>query len=85
MSELVCFSHGFVEDGRDDAAMRMPWRSDVALVEFEPRNKASLCFIEFEDQAHAFWIIWAAAEAMVTRNLDVLGVVSWVFGFRRHS
>src|SRR4051812_10915518 len=76
VAQLVRFTHGFVEDGGDDASVRMAGRSDVLLRKLEARNEGTLVGCKIKLKAHALGIVGAAAEAMVAWNLDVTGIVS---------
>jgi hypothetical protein len=76
VAKLVRFTHGFVEDRRDNSPVSVAGRSNVALGQLEARYETAIGFVELEVEMHAVGIVGATAEAMIAWNLDVARVVS---------
>src|SRR5579862_4655087 len=74
--QLVYFAHGVVEDAGDDAAVAVAGGSGIALAEAELTNKGLAGFVEDEFEAHAFFIVLAADEAVVLLHFVVAGFVA---------
>jgi hypothetical protein len=74
--EFVDFAHGVVEDAGDDAAVAVAGRSSVAAAEAELADEGLAGFVEDELQAHAFFVVLAADEAVVLLHFHVAGVVA---------
>jgi hypothetical protein len=85
MMELVYFSHGFVEDGGDDATVAMAGWSGVALAEAEFADESLALFVENEFEAHAVFVIGAADEAVVLLHFVVASVVAVGLGLAWHG
>ena len=78
--EFVDFAHGVVEDAGDDAAVAVAGGSGVAVAEAEFADESLAGFIEDEFQAHAFFIVLSADEAVVLLHFHVTGVVALGLG-----
>ncbi len=63
--ELVYLAHGFIQDGGDDAAMRMAGRTLIAARQPEFAGGAAGFFLQIEPQPHSIGIVLTAAKAMV--------------------
>ena len=85
VAQLVHLAHGFIEDGRDDAAMTMPRRPSVALAKPEAADEAVPVFVIGKAEAHAVGIIRPAAEAMIFLQAYVARVVAVSGSLTRHK
>lgn len=70
-AQLVYFAHGFVEDGGNDAAVRVSWRPRVALGQLEIADRLAVLLVKEELQAHAGRVVLAAGEAVILRGLGM--------------
>lgn len=78
--ELVYFAHGVVEDAGDNSAVAMAGRAGVAVGEAEVADEGLALLVEDEFQAHAFFVILAADEAIVLLHFVVAGFVALGLG-----
>jgi len=69
VTEFVHLAHGFVQDGGDNAAVRVPRRPGVFTRQLEMANGLARSFVQRELQAHALRIVMAAAETVVLAGL----------------
>src|ERR1017187_2925192 len=76
MTQFVHLAHGFVEDGRDNAAVAVSRRSGVAPAQVEAADETIAVFVVGEAQPHAIGVVLAAGEAAVLRQFYVTRVVS---------
>src|SRR5258708_23613391 len=76
LTQFVHLAHGFIEDGRDDAAVAVSGRSGVTLAQAESAHETAALLVVGETQAHAVGIILAAGEAIVLLEFYVACVVS---------
>src|ERR1039458_2787036 len=76
MTQFVHLAHGFVEDGRDNAAVAVSRRSGVAPAQAEAADETIAVFVVGEAQPHAVGVVLAAGEAVVLRQFYVARVVS---------
>jgi hypothetical protein len=83
VTELVYLSHGFIQDGGDNAAMRVARRSRIFSRQLEVANGLARFFVQREFQPHALGIVVAAAKAMVLARLwfavDCVSVRNFAF------
>lgn len=79
-AQLVYLAHGFVEDGGNDAAVRVSGRAGVTLGQLEIADRLAAFLVEVKLEAHAGEVVLAAGEAMILRRfgMRVDGVsMSW--------
>jgi hypothetical protein len=69
VAELVYLAHCFVQDGGDNAPMRVARRPGIFARQLEVANGLAGFFVQREFQPHALGIIVAAAKAMVLARL----------------
>ena len=70
-AQLVYFAHCLVEDGGDDAAVRMSRRPDKARCQLELRDEALALLVENKFHLQASFVGGTASETMVA-ELDLL-------------
>src|SRR5580698_9970881 len=63
--QLVQLAHSLIEDGSDDAPMRVLGRSDELALEAELTDKALTLFVEDEPQSKSDFVFGAAAETFI--------------------
>src|SRR5580700_7941314 len=63
--QFVELTHGFVEDGGDDAAVRVLRRSDKLPFETELTDEALTIFIEYKLQPQPVLVLGTAAKTLV--------------------
>jgi hypothetical protein len=80
VTELVYFAHGVVEDAGDDATVAVAGRAGVAVGEAEVADEGLALLVEDEFQAHAFFVVLAADEAIVLLHFVVAGFVALGLG-----
>ena len=82
VAQFVHLAHGFIEDGRNDAAVAVAGRSGEALAQTKTADEAVAAFVVGEAEPHALGIVFSAGEAVVLLQADVTGIVS-ADGFTR--
>ena len=89
VAELVYLAHGFIQDGGDNAAMRVARRAGIFARQLEMANGLARFFVQRELQPHALRIVMAAAKAMVLARLgfalDCVSVGDFAFCHLREA
>jgi hypothetical protein len=75
MAQLVYLAHRFIEDGRDDSAMAMSWRSAITLAQSEVADETFAIFVEGKTQPHTRGIVGAAGEAIIFLQFDIARIM----------
>jgi hypothetical protein len=76
LAQLVYFAHGFIQDGGDNASMRVSGRTGESFSQPETANETGSLLGVLEIQTHAFGVALAASKTVVSLQSDVAGVVS---------
>src|SRR5215471_2650404 len=71
VAEFVHLTHGFVEDGGNDAAVRVSGRALISFGEFEFANSAPGFFITVKLELHPRGIVFSAGEAVILPDLGL--------------
>ena len=85
MAELVDLAHRLIENGRDNAAMAVPWRSGVALAKANAADEAVAFFVVGEFQPHSLGIMLATSEAEILLHTHIARAVTRSVSFLFHQ
>ena len=79
--QLVHLAHGLIEDGGNNASVRVSRRPLKAQRQPKAAPGSAARVIEPELHAHALGIVWTASETMVLGDARVFGIVPGSAGF----
>jgi len=87
-TQLVYLAHGLIQDGGDNAAVRMAGRTLVSFGEPKPAICPAVGLIEAKPQAHTLFVVLATGEAAINgygQILDLMPTDAWFLCHKRNG